>query len=206
MVLFEKAGRANTEEVIRLALARAAELDCDIVTASTWGATAELLLDAAEAQGFKNRIVVVRGSSSKGREGVNLMKPETRQQLEARGARIVTAAHALSAGERGLSTKHRGVYPLEIMAETLRTMGAGVKVGFECAVMALNADELAFGKPVVAMGGTHRGADAAIVITPSYAASILDTVVHEIICKPFDLNPPKASELNDWDGASFSKR
>lgn len=206
MVLFDNAGRANTAEVIRLALERAAALDCDIVAASTWGATAEMLVEQAEKSGFQNRIVIVRGTSSKGRNGANLMMPEVKQALEARGAKVVTAAHALSAGERGLSGKHKGVYPLEVMAETLRTFGAGVKVGFECAVMALNADEIPFGRPVVAIGGTHRGADSAIVVTPSYAATILETVVHEIICKPYDLNPPKASELTDWDGAALEKK
>ena len=38
---------------------------------------------------------------------------------------IVTAAHALSAGERSLSTTFKGVYPLEIMANTIPRSSAG---------------------------------------------------------------------------------
>ncbi len=47
------------------------------------------------------------------------------------------------------------------MAATLRTLGQGVKVCFECAVMALDADVIEWGKPVVALGGTASGADTA---------------------------------------------
>lgn len=197
MVLFENAGKQNTEETVKIAVKRAMELDCDIVAASTMGVTADVLLTVAKEAGFKNKIVIVRGCTSKNRKGVNLMKPEVRDELIARGAHIVTAAHALSAGERSISTKHRGAYPLEIMAETLRTLGHGTKVCFEASVMALNADELTFGVPVVALAGTHRGADTALVITPSYSASILDTVIHEILCKPFDIKNPDPSTTFD---------
>jgi len=193
MTLFENAGKQNTAEVARLAVKRAMELDTDIVATSTMGVTANTLLDEAEAQGFKNKIIIVRGVSSKHRQGENLMKPEVRDALLARGVRIVTTAHALSAGERSMSTKYRGIYPLEIMADTLRLMGHGTKVCVEASVMAMDADELTFGKPIVAMAGTHRGADTAIVITPSYSATVLETVVHEFICKPFDIKNPDPS-------------
>ena len=197
MVKFENAGKQNTAETVRLALERAMELDCDIVAASTMGVTANTLLDKAKEVGFKNRIVIVRGVSSKGRKGVNLMAPEVKAELEAKGATIVTAAHALSAGERGLSSKYRGIYPLEIVADTLRLFGMGTKVGVEAAMMALEDDAISFGVPVVALGGSHRGADTAIVVTPCYSAALLDTVIHEIICKPFDIKNPDPSMTFD---------
>ncbi len=197
MVCFENAGKQNTAETVRIAIEKAMELDCPIVAASTMGVTADALLTAAEKAGFKNKIIIVRGCSSRQRSGVNLMKPEVRDALLARGAVIVTAAHALSAGERSISGKHHGAYPLELMAETLRCFGHGTKVCFEVAVMALDADALPFGVPVVAVGGTHRGADTAVVITPSYSASLLDTVVHEILCKPFDIR--RLDNSNSFD-------
>lgn len=193
MVLFENAGKQNTAQVIELALQRATELDCNIVAASTLGVTADALLTAAESYGFKNKIVIVRGCSSKARGGANLMKPEVKDTLLSRGATIVTTAHLLSAGERGLSGKYKGIYPLEIMADTLRCFGQGTKVCFEVAMMALDADEIPFGVPVVAIGGSHRGADTAVVITPAHSSSILETVIHEIICKPFDIRNPDTS-------------
>lgn len=197
MVLFENAGKQNTAQVVELALKRAMELNCDIVAASTLGVTADALLTAAEAAGFQNKIVIVRGCSSKARGGANLMKPEIKQALLARGAVVVTTAHLLSAGERGLSSKYKGIYPLELMADTLRCFGQGTKVCFEAAVMALDADEILYGVPVVAMGGSHRGADTAVVITPAHSSSILETVIHEIICKPFDIRNPDSSMTFD---------
>ena len=194
MTLFENAGKQNTAEVVRIAVARAMELgNCPIVAASTMGVTADALLTEAERAGFRGSIVIVRGCSSKHRKGLNLMKPEVRDMLLSRGAQIVTAAHALSAGERALSTQFKGAYPLEIMANTLRCFGQGTKVCFEASVMALDADALPFGVPVVAIGGSHRGADTALVLTPSYSASVLDTVVHEILCKPYDVRNPDPS-------------
>ena len=193
MVCFQNAGKQNTAETIRIALERAKALGCPIVAASTMGVTADALLTAAEAAGFTGKIVIVRGCSSKNRSGVNLMKPETKAALEARGAVIVTAAHALSAGERAISTGFRGAYPLEIMAHTLRLFGQGTKVCVEASVMALDADAIPFGVPIVAIGGSHRGADTAAVITPSYSASVLNTVVNELLCKPFDIRNPDPS-------------
>lgn len=193
MVLFENAGRQNTEECVRIAVQKAIELDCEIVAASTLGLTAGILLDTAEELGFKNKIVIVRGCSWKHRNGQNLMPAEKKAELIARGATIVTAEHALSAGERGLSGKLKGYGPLEIMAETLRMFGQGTKVCVETSIMALNADELTFGKPVVAIGGSHRGCDTALVVTPSFSSTILETVIHEILCKPGDINNPDKS-------------
>lgn len=193
MVCFENAGKQNTAETIRIALERAKALGCPIVAASTMGVTADALLTAAESAGFTGKIVIVRGCSSKNRSGVNLMKPETKEALEARGATIVTAAHALSAGERAISGGFKGAYPLEIMAHTLRLFGQGTKVCVEASVMALDADAIPFGVPIVAIGGSHRGADTAAVITPSYSASILNTVVNELLCKPFDIRNPDPS-------------
>ena len=197
MVCFENAGKQNTAETVRIALARAQELGCPIVAASTMGVTADALLTAAEAAGFTGKIVIVRGCSSRQRSGVNLMKPEVKAALEARGARIVTAAHALSAGERSVSGTFKGAYPLELMAHTLRMFGQGVKVCVEASVMALDADELPFGVPVVALGGSHRGADAAVVVTPSYSATLPQTVVNEVLCKPFDIRNPDPSMTFD---------
>ena len=197
MVLFENAGKQNTAETVRIAVEKAIELSCPIVAASTLGVTADALLMEAALAGYGGRVIIVRGCSSRGRKGVNLMPPEVKAELEARGATIVTAAHALSAGERGVSAAHKGVYPLELMADTLRMFGQGTKVCVEAAVMALDADVLPFGSPVVALGGSHRGADTALVLTPSYASSILETVVHEILCKPYDIRNPDPSTTFD---------
>ncbi len=191
MVLFDKVGPAHTAECVNLALKRAIELDCDVVASSTLGGSAEEILKQAAELGFKNQIVIVRGCSHKLGNGINQMKPEVKKSLEDRGAIVVTAGHALSAGERGMSFKYKGYGPLEIMADTLRMFGMGTKVAVECSIMALEADAIRYGKDVVAMGGTGRGVDTALVVQPAYSAQILETVVREILCKPWDLTPPQ---------------
>jgi hypothetical protein len=83
-----------------------------------------------------------------------------------------------------MSRKFGGAYPVEIMAHTLRMFGQGVKVCVEVAVMALDAGLIPHGREVIAVGGTGRGADTAVVIRPAHASSIFDTYICEVICKP----------------------
>ncbi|MBR6321411.1 MAG: hypothetical protein IKR59_00955 [Lachnospiraceae bacterium] len=184
MVIFKEKGKENTKAAAEIAVLRAKELGTDIVLSSGTGSSAEIVLAAAEELGYQGHITVVRSVTSAAENGINRMSPEMRASLEARGVRIISAAHALSAGERGLSTRFKGVYPLEIMANTLRMFGQGMKVCVECSVMALDGDAVEYKKPIVAIGGTGRGLDTAVVITPAYSANILDTVVNEILCKP----------------------
>ena len=54
----------------------------------------------------------------------------------------------------------------------------------ECAIMAADAGMLSGGK-VISIGGTGRGADTALVMTPGHADKLFENVIiHEIICKP----------------------
>lgn len=104
--------------------------------------------------------------------------------LEAKGVRIVTAAHALSGAERALSRNFSGVYPVEIVAHTLRMLSQGTKVCVEIGMMAMDCGAVECGKPVVAVAGTGRGADTAVILTPAYTADFLSTKIHEMLCKP----------------------
>ncbi len=185
MILFDKKGIENTAETARIAVQRAKQDGLDMVIASINGRTAEAVLEAAKAEGYSGRMVIVASVSSPKHDGKNIMSREKRAELLSRGiSQIVTAGHALSGAERGISTRFGGAYPVEIMAHTLRCIGAGVKVCFECSVMALDADAIDYGKPVMAVAGSGGGADTAAILTPAYSANILDTIVHEIVCKP----------------------
>ncbi len=183
MVLFQ-VKEDNSDATFAIALKKAAELGTDIVIATTSGNTALRFLEAAKAAGFVGRIVVVSHAYGSRQKGVNAMPEETRQKLMDEGAVVVTAAHALSGGERGLSSAFGGVYPLEIVAHTLRMISAGTKVCVEIGAMALDAGAIAYRKPVVCIGGTGRGADTACVVTPSYSASLMESRVNEFLCKP----------------------
>ena len=185
MICFEQSGKENTGTTLQLALDKAMELNTDIVLSSTRGDSARELVELAEQKNFNGKLIVVRSVSSAKNQGVNAMNEETVQYLKDHNVILITAAHALSAAERGMSSQFGGVYPIEIMAHTLRTFGQGTKVCFECSVMALDADVISYDKAVVAVGGTGHGVDTAMVITPSYSATILQTKIHEILCKPY---------------------
>lgn len=169
--------------VLKNAVLLAKERGYDICIASTSGETALALLDAAAECNFEGKIIVVRnvaGSFPSGGTGM----PEAAFDAIRRRAEVVTAAHALSGAERGISAKFKGAYPVEIVAAALRMLSQGVKVCVEIALMANDAGLVSYRSPIVCIGGSGRGADTVCVITPGFSASIFDTKIHEIIEKP----------------------
>lgn len=174
----------NTLETFELAYKKAIELNTDIVLASTSGNTALRYAKFMEDKDFKGRSIVVSHVYGSKEKGSNAMSEEIRRQLKDQGIEIVTAAHALSGVERGLSSVYKGVYPAELIAHALRMISAGVKVCVEIALMACDAGVIEYKKPVVCIGGTAKNADTACVVTPTYSASLLETKVNDILCKP----------------------
>lgn len=176
---WKKPGPANTAATVELAIAKAAEAGInDIVVASCSGATAGLLAGKAP------NVVCVTHAQGYAKPGENEMPDAVRAELTARGVKVLTTTHVLSGAERGISRKFSGAYPVEIMAHSLRMFGQGVKVCVEVAVMALDAGLIPHGREVIAVGGTGKGADTAVVIRPAHAANIFETYIAEIICKP----------------------
>ena len=185
MTVFEKKGKENTEETLKQALKKADDLGAPIVVASITGYTADRLLALEESTGSKIPVIMVSTVYGMKEPGKNRLAEEKREELTKKGVKIVTAAHALSGAERCFSTRFHGLGPTEIMAHTLRMFSEGVKVCVECSTMALDAGAIPYGKPVVAVGGSAQGADSAMVLTPAYTQSILDTKIHEILCMPY---------------------
>lgn len=180
---FQQAGSGNTQKTIELAVQRAKELEIrEIVVPSNLGGTADKVLDAA-----KDVCKVVVVTSHAGFEGpfVKDMPDDVVARLRERGAKVVRGSHVLSGIERSLAGKYGGAYPVLLMADTLRLFGQGTKVAVEIAVMAADAGALS-GKKIIALGGTHKGVDTALVLTPAHMNNFFDLKIHGIICKPFD--------------------
>jgi hypothetical protein len=72
----------------------------------------------------------------------------------------------------------------EIMAYTLRIFGEGMKVACEISLMAADAGLIRTGEPTVAIAGSGRGADTAIVLTAANAQAFFEMKVMEVLCKP----------------------
>ncbi|SHI90871.1 pyruvate kinase alpha/beta domain-containing protein [Desulfofundulus thermosubterraneus] len=172
-------GPVNTNETIALAVKRARELSIDhIVVASCSGETAKKLI------GKVPYVICVTHHVGFTAPGEDEMPPGMREELAAKGVRLLTTTHLMGGLDRGVRNKFGGVYPAEIIAQTLRILGQGLKVCVEIAVMALDAGLIPAGKEVVAVAGTGTGADTAAVILPAHANHFFDTKVKEIICKP----------------------
>ncbi len=177
---FENTGRENTNAVVEAALKTAVKKGIkNIVVASSKGSTAMLLQNN---KGIK--ITMVSHAFGYPVAGKSELSEEIRNELEGMGIKVLTTSHVLSGSERGISKAFGGISPVEVIAASLRMFGQGTKVCAEIAIMALDAGLIPYGEPVIAIGGTGVGADTAIVITPSHASSVLETKIHEIICKP----------------------
>lgn len=179
---FDHPGQDNTVPALKAAAERAGALGIDeLVLATTSGTTAFQALEYCP--GFKLTAVTYHCGFREPFQSV--MPDDVRQELSARGVSVVAATHALSGAERGLAKKHPGLYPVLLMADTLKIFGQGTKVAVEVAVMAADAGTLS-GKDVIAVGGSSQGADTALVVKPAHAARIFDLKIREIICKPSD--------------------
>ncbi len=177
---FDQHGKANTARTLELAHKRATALGIgEVVVASTKGDTAFQALELFK--GFQ--VVVVTYHNGFKEPFKTVMSPEVRADLEQKGARVVCATHALSGVERSLSKKYDGSYPVLLMADTFRLFGQGVKVAVEISIMAADAGTLS-GSDIVSIGGSGRGADAALVLKPANQSDLFDMKIREIICKP----------------------
>ena len=181
-MFFESPGKQNTQAVLQAAHERAVELGInEIVLASTKGDTAYAALEIFK--GFK--ITAVTYHCGFREPFVSVMKPEVKKDLEDKGVGVISATHALSGVERSLFNKYSGPFPVLIIADTLKLFGQGTKVVVEVSIMATDGGALS-GEDVVAIGGSGRGADSALIIKPAGQSSLFDMRIREIICKPRD--------------------
>jgi hypothetical protein len=149
-----------------------------VVVASTTGETARRLLTALS--GIQAQIVVVGEHTGFWGGDEQKMTPTVRAELEAAGAQVFIGSHALSGVGRSVSGKFGGVSHVEAIAHTLRRFGGdGVKVAVEVAVMAAYAGLVPTDRDVLAIGGTGRGCDTAIVLRPAHQNSFFDLEIRE---------------------------
>jgi len=152
----------------------------DVVIASTTGETG-----AKAARMFKGfNVVVVTHHVGFRKPGVHELQEEFRQQILKHDAKILTCTHALSSAERAVRKRFGTLQPLELIANALRLFGEGAKVCVEIVVMAADAGLIPVDKDVVAIAGTGRGADTALVIKPANASAFFNLKIREVIAKP----------------------
>ncbi len=186
IIYFDSVGKENTEEVMRSAAKRAAELDVRyIVVASTSGQTA---LVAAEA--FKDlevKIIAMSHQYGLKERGKWEMDEEKLKRLNELGVVVTTQSHMFSGVERAISKRLGGGSRADVISDTLRALfGKGFKVAIECAMMAADSGHIPVsGKTeIIAIGGTRHGADVALVLRPAHSFYFFGLQVREIIAMP----------------------
>jgi uncharacterized protein len=172
---FETAGLENTEATLRLAAERAKARGIKkIVLASTTGETARLALKHF-GTGIKMVVVPHQYGFGPGRQR---FPAELKAELEKKGHRVHFGTMLFHTdGFYGTTTP-------TVMAIILRTLCQGMKVAVEIILMATDAGCIAAGEKVIAVTGTGRGSDTAVVATAATSNKLHELHVTEIICKP----------------------
>jgi len=172
---FEKPGPTNTDETLRLAADEAAARGIRrIILASTRGDTARRA--SARFAGTGVTLVVVPHQFGFTEE--QYFSPELVSELEQQGHRVYFGTMLFHTD--GLY----GSGAAEAMAMVLRTVCQGMKVCVEIVLMACDAGLVARGEEVIAVTGTRRGADTAVVAIAASSQQLQDLHITEILCKP----------------------
>jgi len=180
IVYFDKMGKKNTEDTLRLAKERFDELGKKIIIATSFGDTAVKVLDY-----FKGEELVVINSMHGFREpGKESMKPENRQKLEEVGAKIINTTHLFTSIDRSINRKYGGITLTQFIAEVFKMLGEGFKVCAEMAIMAADCGGVPVDEEVIAIAGTGRGCDTAVVLVPAHSNDFLKLQFKEIVCLP----------------------
>ena len=183
ILYFDRPGPKNTAALVAAVKERAEALGIKhLVVASNSGATGLVLQKALAGLG----VTVVSVTEHSGWQGGDrsTITAAMRRKLEAAGVRVLMCSHALSGVARSIAQKFGGVSQVEIIAHTLRLMGEGMKVAVEVAVMAADAGLAPTDREIIAVGGTGRGADVAIVLRAAHMNNFFDLEIREIIAKP----------------------
>lgn len=182
-VYFEKAGPENTDETLNLVKEWSDMLDIKtILVASASGDTG---IKAVELLQYHNVIIITHSTGFR-HENEQELTPENREGIEALGGRILTCQHALAGISRAVRFKFKTYEIDEIVANTLRILGQGLKVAAELCMMAADAGLIRTDEDVLAVGGTIQGADTAAVIKPANVSRFFDLKIRGILCKPWN--------------------
>lgn len=178
---FEKAGRDNTLQALKMAFdyARVHGIR-HLVVASTYGYTAQLLLDLLDPT--INSVVVTHNTGFK-EPGLQEFPEEIRQQVTTRGVKVLTGTMVLRSLGTSIRDMGGGYSEQELIANSLRMLCQGMKVCVEITAMAADAG-LIPAEDIIAVAGTGRGADTVCLIKADSSNRFFKIKVKEIITKP----------------------
>ena len=188
---FGKPGKGNTDDVVQVVLGRLEEADLQtVVVASTTGYTALKFADALQG---RDVVLVSVAETPLIREWgyeYPCLPLETREELERRGVVVAYRVPYLFHSSILDQSRWKAPSPEEIVRDTLYAFGQGLKVAVEVALIAVASGFVEPFQDVIAVGGTSRGADTAIVVRATFPNHVLSQdddkrlKIQEILCKP----------------------
>jgi len=180
-VYFERPGKENTDAVLKIVKRRAEELGIKtVLVASTTGDTGARAVEVFNGM----RVIVVSHAAGSRAANTQEFSEENRRVVESKGGIILTATHAFGGVDRAMRRKFNMYLLGDIIASTFRIFGEGMKVACEISLMAADAGLVPTGEDAISIGGTGRGADTALVLSPVNSFDFFNLKVKEILCKP----------------------
>jgi hypothetical protein len=180
-VYFDRPGKENTDRVLEIARKRAEELGIRrIVLATTRGETG--VRASQLMQGYD--LIAVTHSTGFREPDLQELTEANRLSLEQAGVHVLTVTHAFGGAGRAIRKKLATYQSDEIIAFALRLFGEGMKVVVEMSLMAADAGLVRTDEEIIAIAGTGRGADTAVVLRPAHTQNLFDLRIQEILCKP----------------------
>jgi len=191
ILYFEEVKKENTKQTFKIAQQRGRELGIrTFVVASTSGWTGVQAMKAFEGM----KLIVVSHCYGSKQPNTWSFEDKNLQLLKTKGIPIVTTAHAFGGITRAMNQMNISQAPTtyvigDIVANTLRMFGQGMKVACEIACMAADAGLVRCDEDIISIGGSGRvgGADVAVVLTPANSHRLFETKIKEILCKPRDI-------------------
>ncbi len=200
IVYFIEPGSQNTEKTLRLVIARAKARGINkFILASTRGDTARIA--AGLLAGTNIKLVVIPHQYGFMREEQRFPQ-ELISKLEQQGHHVHFSTMLFHTDDL------YGNRVPSALAQILRTFCQGIKVAVEIILMATDGGCVAAGEKVIAVTGTGRGADTAVVAMAAPSTKPYELHITEIICKPLETKswsltagppPPKEDKRPDAD-------
>lgn len=147
-----------------------------IVVASTTGETG---VKASEMLKGYNVVIVTHHFGFREPNTIELTE-ENRKRILANGGKVLTTTHALGGVGRAVRKEFDTMQTDEIIANTLRIFGEGMKVAIEIALMAVDSGLVRTDEDVISIGKW----DTAIVVRPANVSNFFNIRVKEILSKP----------------------
>jgi hypothetical protein len=180
---FDRPGKGNTQKTLEAARDGALGHGIKyVLVASTFGDTGLSAAKMLEGSGL--RLIVVSHSAGFREAGKQTFSESARRDIEALGGTVYTGTMVLHG--LGNALRDRGSYaPGQVVADSLRILGQGTKVAVEITAMCADAGLIPC-EDVVAVAGSGRGADTAVIIKASNSNRFFDIRLREYLAKPRD--------------------